>query len=537
MTKAYYLSLARELYTLFQRQELLLQTDKTEIWADAGSPLRALLRRFLPANFKIGRGHIWTTEQVSPFLDVIVYETNAQLLYQEGDLVIVPRSSVVAILGGVGRLDDEIHLSSIIREFSKIASFAHGEQICFTGLVAYKSKVKNFKQVLQDLQSLSNNHPAATLTHVSLGSSIFYRIQDFGSQYTGSPVKWQAYNTSESTGLLAAACIIKSLIQYLTSRTAQVMIGGEAMDDGLMPGTKPVGNGVAKSNGKGSKPQKSIKREPTADSAPKSVTRPEQLNHPAQKHANQQIPVKQSTPVQQPPKTKRIVKQPAKPMAKSASQVDLHAAVKSGKAQVVSSAIATSQNLEVKDKHGNSPLHAAVKSGNAKVVRQLLDAGSDVNSRNYVYDAPLHVAVEQGNSEVVQMLIKGGAEVEARNNRAYTPLHKAAMNGNIQAVRMLLDHYADIHACMEKDLQPLHVASWYGQSDVAELLIRRGASINAVNIDGNTPLHFAAFNGQVKLIKLLINHKANTAILNKSGESYLQGVNEGYQGEMIRVFE
>ncbi|MEM7655860.1 MAG: ankyrin repeat domain-containing protein, partial [Bacteroidota bacterium] len=65
----------------------------------------------------------------------------------------------------------------------------------------------------------------------------------------------------------------------------------------------------------------------------------------------------------------------------------------------------------------------------------------------------------------------------------------------------------------------------------------RGADRNAVNVDGNTALHFAAFNSQVKAIKVLMNLQADPSILNQLGETYLQGLNEGYKGEMIRVLE
>ena len=69
------------------------------------------------------------------------------------------------------------------------------------------------------------------------------------------------------------------------------------------------------------------------------------------------------------------------------------------------------------------------------------------------------------------------------------------------------------------------------------MLIKAGADLNSQNKDGNTPLHFAAFNGQVKVIKVLINHEADPSVSNRMGHSYLQGLNEGYQGEIIRLLD
>jgi ankyrin repeat protein len=69
------------------------------------------------------------------------------------------------------------------------------------------------------------------------------------------------------------------------------------------------------------------------------------------------------------------------------------------------------------------------------------------------------------------------------------------------------------------------------------MLIQAGVDLNSQNEDGNTPLHFAAFKGQVKVIKVLIRHEADTSLSNSMGKTYLHGLNEGYQGEMIRLLD
>ncbi|GAB4407523.1 MAG: hypothetical protein OHK0039_10070 [Bacteroidia bacterium] len=227
----------------------------------------------------------------------------------------------------------------------------------------------------------------------------------------------------------------------------------------------------------------------------------------------------------------------AEEQADESGHYALHRAVLDDQPRLLRDRLAAGAATEVKNKQGDTPLHLACRHNRQEMALALIEAGADVNSRNHVYASPLHVAIEYGHNELATRLIEHGAELEARNNRAYTPLHKAAMLGNTDAARLLLAQGADIHARMERDIQPLHLAAWYGQTELAQLLIAAGADCNATNADGNTPLHFAAFNGQVKIIKVLIASGADTTRRNDVGERYLQGINEGYRGEMIRVLE
>lgn len=214
----------------------------------------------------------------------------------------------------------------------------------------------------------------------------------------------------------------------------------------------------------------------------------------------------------------------------------LHIAAIKGNSARVSQLLSEGHDPNCKNKAGDTPLHCIVKeAGQEDIADLLLMAGADLNARNHICVAPLHVAVECNNLTMLLWLLDKGAEIEARNNRAYTPLHKATATGNIEMVQLLLDHGADIHAKMEKDIQPLHLAAWYGHEKLIECLLDGGASINATNDDGNCPLHFAAFNGQVKVIKRLMQLAADPSLLNSNGETYLQGINEGYTGAMVHV--
>lgn len=215
----------------------------------------------------------------------------------------------------------------------------------------------------------------------------------------------------------------------------------------------------------------------------------------------------------------------------------IHKSVLRGEVSAVSEYLQMGGDTELKNKNGDTLLHLAARNNQLEIAELLLISEAKVNSRNYVYAAPLHLAVRNGLEEMLDLLVSHGAELEARNNRGKTPLHIAAIHGKRACATLLLEKGADIHALMEKSMNPLHLAAWYGQSEIARRLIELGADLDATNEDGNTALHFAAFNGQVKVIKVLMVNGAHPGIQNKAGETYLQGVNEGYSGEMIKVLE
>ncbi|MEO0899169.1 MAG: ankyrin repeat domain-containing protein [Bacteroidota bacterium] len=225
------------------------------------------------------------------------------------------------------------------------------------------------------------------------------------------------------------------------------------------------------------------------------------------------------------------------PMDPSTGNYAIHKAIVANEGKAISQYLGDGGQTEIKNKKGNTLLHLAVMHGHVDIIEMLLAHGADPNSRNYIYETALHLAVKLDKLACQDVLLEHGAEVEVRNNRANTPLHLAAMYGREDAAASLLDHGADIHAQMEKDMLPLHVSAWYGQAGIAKQLIDLGANVNAQNIDGNTALHFAAFKGKVKVIKVLMRAGADPTIKNKDEKIYLEGVNEGYDGEMIRILD
>jgi ankyrin repeat protein len=124
------------------------------------------------------------------------------------------------------------------------------------------------------------------------------------------------------------------------------------------------------------------------------------------------------------------------------------------------------------------PLHYSALKGETTQMQLLIYRGEDINQRNRQGDTPLHLAAFSGKTDIIKMLLENGAEVDVLHQyNAMTPLHKAALWGHKETVKMLLDWGADINARDEKGETPLYKASFKGKWDVVQLLLDNGARL------------------------------------------------------------
>ncbi len=175
---------------------------------------------------------------------------------------------------------------------------------------------------------------------------------------------------------------------------------------------------------------------------------------------------------------------------------------------VVNELIASGENVNSLDEHGNTPLHIAVKLryNGSDVVKALIAAGANVESVNEYGDTPLHVALKEkeGLSQVlfiVNELITAGANVNALDARGDTPLH------------MAVKHKVDLDILRGRDF-PVDIL-------VVDALIGSGADVNYRDNDEFTPLMLAVERQDLGMAKALIDHGASILLAthNRGGES------------------
>jgi len=183
-------------------------------------------------------------------------------------------------------------------------------------------------------------------------------------------------------------------------------------------------------------------------------------------------------------------------------------AASNGRKGVVALFLARGVRANESDCRGNTALLVAAASGSAETVSLLLDSGADVNIRNKHGESPLRYALyfggdPKGARETIRLLLEHGARhdvftaaalgdakalreivasdpktVNAQGFYSTTPLHWAAERGNTEAARCLLAAGADVNAGPPEIDSPLGEAVRWHRRGTVKLLLEAGADPN-----------------------------------------------------------
>jgi hypothetical protein len=480
-----------------------------------GAALRQAIAAHLPEGWAMVRGYLRLADQPSLLLEGMLIDLQAELFFHSPDLVIAPPEAVYGLWQVLPPAPQEA-LAQLSGVAASWRSAVNRPQLPVIGTLAQTSA--NGEELLELLAAQSEQQPARCLDRLVLSPEQHIAFRPDTQCYHLS--QWRGAQDQASSKALPLAFALGAFLQPLLGADLATLSFNEAQPQDISQrglDQRPLANPEA-----------------PGQSFPPPMAAHDQPGQGAQATAPASHP---PSPPSLPQPHLTAEKLQAMHTPDQQGYFPLHHAVLDQASQRLQNLIQQGAVTEVKDREGNTPLHLTVQNGHLAMAKLLLEHGADPNHPNYEAMTPLHLAVEQQQASLTHLLLAHQSDLEARNLQDQTPLHLAASKGCYRCAEVLLQAGADLEATTGKDLRPLHLAAWYGHSEMARLLIELGADPNAVNGDGNSPLHFAAFNGQVKLIKLLINHRADPAILNYTGETYLQGINAGYRGELMSRLE
>jgi len=172
-------------------------------------------------------------------------------------------------------------------------------------------------------------------------------------------------------------------------------------------------------------------------------------------------------------------------------------------------------NLNVRDKNGNSPLMWAAAQGNEKLVENLIDHGAAVNMQNFVGETALFLAAARGFDKICRLLMENGAESRFATMDGTFPVHIAAAGGHLEVLKTLISHGAFINVVDEEGDSPLHYAVREGRKEVVVFLVNScGADFGIKNEDLESPLDLANEMDEKAIVEFLSGcyHKHPTSV-------------------------
>ena len=154
------------------------------------------------------------------------------------------------------------------------------------------------------------------------------------------------------------------------------------------------------------------------------------------------------------------------------------------------------------------PLHNAITNRDLDQLKRLLSsAQQDVNEKNKQGQSPISLAFNPFDAKIARLLVENGAILPSNSSALFKD---AIKDNDFEAVRFLVAHKADI------DPELLNLAIKEKRDNIVYYFLEQNVP-QIPDRDGNTPLHLAAQNNDPALVRILLGRGANASALNDMG--------------------
>ena len=444
-----------------------------------GSLVKNHLKEFLPAEYQMGSGHVANSSSLGPFKEIIIYDPSQHIIYQQDDLIIIPKKAVKATIQIINGEEDLID--------SSISSHDAGQR-GYLNILWWRGN-KNKLSLNQKIHRILLKNSLKIPFNLVLMEDTYLIFSDNGED------ELKTYKEAGG-GKASPEAVLFSLLKDFLGESKLPVLEHVLEDFGWVKK-----NSISLKDIEITKP---VEQPISVQPVQTSVAEPEVSMENISSRLLAEI---ENNDVN---------------LQDENGNTLLHRKARDGKLPDVRDLLAAGAAISIKNKDGNTPLHESVMNNQYDTTVSLINNGADVNAKNYLHNTPLHYAAEMNLNDIVHLLIDKKANIELKNKLGYTPLHVSARKGSYTSGLALIDNAASIEARTSDGLTTLHLAASFGQAELSQLLLDKGAELNALTEEKESALHLAASNGHVKLIKLLINNQADVSITNRKGETYLQ---------------
>lgn len=222
---AYHRSIGRELKSSEERIRNLIGSSH---WLTDGEHKESILRKvisdFAPEIYRVGTGFVCSPGEANGIqnnsgqLDILITSKENPTLYKSGELHFVTPDCANAIIEVKTKIANGQKLREVLTTLSNdiklIRSNAGNASTCWAGLFIYSVGQLTDRNILEELQRVTNVDPLGVINCVAIGENKFVRYWERGhsSSNLGQDPIWHSY---ELHGL-SHAYFVSNLISHLS---------------------------------------------------------------------------------------------------------------------------------------------------------------------------------------------------------------------------------------------------------------------------------------------------------------------------------